>query len=133
MTGSTYTSGGGGAAGAGASLHAAPSAAIAARATSLAFTPISHLPSSPPALPRQDVQLQPDVLRQADQLAAAVFDAQQCVQADRVRRHELVELEDRRPVGRARLQQVRHFLAGEPPREVHDDAIVVASDGNLTV
>ena len=42
------------------------------------------------------------------------FDPDQRVKADRVGRHELVELEDRRLVRRARFEQFRHFPPGEP-------------------
>ena len=78
-------------------------------------------------------ELEPDVFWHAYQLRACRFDPDQRVKADRVGRHELVELEDRRLVRRARFEQFRDFPPGEPAREMHDHAVVLASHQNPTV
>jgi hypothetical protein len=66
-------------------------------------------------------------------LSAVFFNSQQGLQTDGVRRDELIELENRRRISDARLEQLRHFPAGEPSGQVHDMTVVLASDFNPTM
>ena len=67
------------------------------------------------------------VLRKSPQLRAALLQPQQRVQANRVRRNQLVQLEDGWFFRRARREKIRHVRLGEASSEVYERFPVLAS------
>jgi hypothetical protein len=80
---------------------------------------------------REHIQFEPDVFRQSIQPRALTFDPQQRVHANRVRRGEIVELENRwlRQLGTG-LEQIGNVRFAETTGEMHDDATSLAAHFN---
>jgi hypothetical protein len=68
------------------------------------------------ALSNQGVELEPQVLEEANELRSALLDPQQGVEPHGIRRHEFVQLDERRLSIRAGRKKLRHLRFTQVPR-----------------